>query len=201
MALSPDETCTALGRPRSTEADEAIAHAALTLLGETGFEGVTVEAVAARAGVAKSTVYRRYPGKPELLVEVIRQASCAPMVVPDTGTVEGDLVAIAEHLRQSFTRTDLGRALPAVVAAAARHPEVASAHRTYVSARRSVVIDAIERGIERGEIDPAVDPELLIDMIVGPLFHRAFVSRRPIDNALVVELVSRALRGAAPRPR
>ncbi len=168
MALSPDEACTALGRPRSTEADEAIAHAALALLGETGFEGVTVEAVAARAGVAKSTVYRRYPGKPELLVEVIRQPSAHPWSCPTparraaTSSPSPSTSASRSHAPISAGRSPPWSPPPPAIPRWRRGPP------HLVAARRSVVIDAIERGIERGEIDPDVDPELLIDMIVGP---------------------------------
>src|SRR5690349_14566305 len=95
-----------LGRPRSAEADEAIARAALAVLAESGFEGVTVEAVAARAGVARSTVYRRFPGKPELMVTVLQHACQAPVDDTDTGSVEEDLVAIAEGLRLSMQESE-----------------------------------------------------------------------------------------------
>jgi AcrR family transcriptional regulator len=187
-----------VGRPRSTEADEAIAHAALALLAESGFEGVTVEAVAQRAGVARSTVYRRFPGKPELLVTVLAHSCRATVDDPDTGSVLGDLTAVAEALARSLGATDLGRALPAVIAAAAVHPDVADAHRTFVASRRRVALAAVARGIDRGEIDPEVDPDTVVDLVVGPVFHRQFVSRRPITGAWIAEIVARAVRGCAP---
>jgi AcrR family transcriptional regulator len=186
------------GRPRSTEADEAIAHAALALIAEAGFDGVTVEAVAQRAGVARTTVYRRYPGKPELLVTVLAHACRAVVDDPDTGSVVGDLTAIAEALDRALTSTDIGRALPAVIAAAAQHPDVAAAHRTFVASRRRVALAAVARGIERGEVDPEVDPDTLVDLVVGPVFHRRFVSRRPVGDGWIAEIVSRAVRGCAP---
>lgn len=198
MELATDPTKGAVGRPRSTEADDAIAHAALALLAEAGFEGVTVEAVAQRAGVARTTVYRRYPGKPELLVSVLAHECRASVDDPDTGSVVGDLTAIGEGLHRALTSTDLGRALPAVIAAAARHPEVAAAHRTFVASRRRVSLAAVARGIERGEIDPAVDPDTLVDLVVGPVFHRQYVSRRPVGEGWIAEIVTRAVRGCAP---
>lgn len=187
-----------LGRPRSTEADDAIARAALALLAESGFEGVTVEAVAQRAGVARSTVYRRYPGKPELLVSVLHHACGAPVDDPDTGSVVGDLVVVAEGLHRSLDTTDLGRALPAVIAAAAVHPEVARAHRTFVAGRRRVALASVRRGIERGEVDPDVEPDTLVDLVVGPVFHRHFVSGRPVTDGWITEVVERAVRGCTP---
>jgi AcrR family transcriptional regulator len=192
---------TVLGRPRSVEADEAIAHAALALLAESGFEGVTVEAVAQRAGVAKSTVYRRYPGKPELLVTVLQHACQDVVDDPDTGSVVDDLTAVALALHRSLGTTDIGRALPAVIAAAACHPDVADAHRTFVASRRRVALAAVRRGAERGEVDPDLDPDTLVDLVVGPVFHRQFVSRRPITEAWIGEIVARAVHGCAPAGR
>lgn len=187
-----------IGRPRSTEADDAIARAALTLLAESGFEGVTVEAVASRAGVARSTVYRRYPGKPELLVTVLQHACDDPAESHDTGSVVDDLVAVAEGIIRSFRSTELGQAIPSVISAAAHHPEIAEAYRTFVASRRRVSLAAVRRGMERGEIDPDVEPDMVVDLVVGPVFHRQFVSGRPITTAWLREIVSRAVRGCAP---
>jgi AcrR family transcriptional regulator len=198
MKLDGDAVRSPLGRPRSTEADDAIAQAALALLAESGFDGVTVEAVAARAGVARSTVYRRFPGKPELLVTVLQHACQAPVDDADTGSVVEDLLVVAQGLRHSLQSTELGRAIPSVIAAAARHPEVAEAHRTFVASRRKVSLAAVRRGIDRGEIDPEVDPDTLLDLVVGPVFHRQFVSRRPITDAWLRQIVTRAVRGCAP---
>jgi AcrR family transcriptional regulator len=198
MAVVAEGVRSPQGRPRSAQADEAIAHAALALLAEAGFEGVTVEAVAQRAGVARTTVYRRYPGKPELLISVLAHACRAPVDDLDTGSVVGDLTAVAEGLHHALTSTDLGRALPAVIAAAAQHPDVAAAHRTYVASRRRVALAAVARGIQRGEVDPEVDPDLLVDLVVGPVFHRQFMSRRPVGDGWIAETVTRAVRGCAP---
>ena len=196
--LDADQCRPTLGRPRSTEADEAIARAALTLLAESGFEGVTVEAVAQRAGVAKSTVYRRFPGKPELLVTVLELACGGAVDDPDTGSVERDLAGIADDLRRTLTETELGRAMPSVMAAAAEHPLIAAAQSRFVASRRAVSLAAVRRGIERQELDPDVDPEMLIDMVVGPIFHRLFVSRHPPSKGWIEDLVRRAVRGCQP---
>jgi AcrR family transcriptional regulator len=187
-----------VGRPRSTEADAAIAGAALGLLAEAGFEGVTVEAVAQRAGVARSTVYRRFPDRTRLVESVLHHACQVPAVEPDTGSVGGDLLAVAKGLRRVLTATEFGRALPAVVAAAAGNPEVAEANRAFVATRRRVSLEAVARGVERGEVDPDLDPEVLIDMVVGPVFHRLFLSGRPVTDEWLAELVDRSVRACAP---
>ena len=188
----------ALGRPRSVEADTAIANAVLGLLAESGFEGVTVEAVAHRAGVARSTVYRRFPDRTRLVEGVLHHACQVPVVEPHTGSVAGDLVVIATGLRRALTTTEFGRALPAVVAAAATNPEVAEAHSAFVATRRLVSLEAVRQGVERGEVDPEIDPEVLIDMVVGAVFHRIFMSRRPVTDEWIGELVERAVRACAP---
>jgi AcrR family transcriptional regulator len=193
-----DQFARPVGRPRSAEADAAIVDAVLGLLAESGFEGVTVEAVAGRAGVARSTVYRRFPDRTRLVESVLHQACRIPVAEPDTGSVAGDLVAIATGLRRVLTTTEFGRALPAVVAAASANPEVAEAHRAFVASRRRVSLDAVARGVERGEVDAALDPEVLIDMVVGPVFHRVFMSRREVSDEWLAELVERSVRACAP---
>lgn len=195
-----DTTRAPIGRPRSAEADAAIATAALAVLAESGFEGVTVEAVAARAGVARSTVYRRFPGKPELLITVLAHSCQAAVADPDTGTVVADLETLALGLQHALSQTDLGRALPAVIAASACHPDVAAAHKAFVTHRRRVLLAAVRRGIERGEVAADVDPDTLADLVVGPIFHRRFTGPRPATEAWIREIVARAVRACAPTP-
>jgi AcrR family transcriptional regulator len=170
----------------------------MTLLGENGFEVVTVEAVALRAGVAKSTVYRRFPGKPELMLSVLQHSCQAKVDDVDTGSVTDDLVVVLESLHTALTTTDLGRALPAVVSAAARYPEVEAAHAAFVSIRRQVSLAAVRRGIERGELAADLDPDMLVDMVAGPVFHRVVINRRPVEDGWIRELVERAVRGCRP---
>ncbi len=110
------------GRPRSTAADDAILEAAMDLFAEVGLERLTVEGVAARAGVGKTTIYRRYPGKVDLVVAAVRCFTEPREGPPDTGTTRGDLVALVDGLVTTLTTTPLGRALPILVAARARAP-------------------------------------------------------------------------------
>lgn len=183
------------GRPRSPEADAAIVRAALEQLVACGFEGTTVEAVAARAGVAKSTVYRRYPGKLELLTSVLALSAASTGEPRDTGSVGGDLVAVADQLRTLLNGTTFGAAVPALVSAAARHPEVAEVLRTFVHARREPARAALARGIERGEVRGDVDVEGVIDAVVAPVFYRMFVLRQPVSRARIDSVVELALAG------
>jgi AcrR family transcriptional regulator len=182
-----------LGRPRSSTADQAILDAALALLADAGYDGLTIEAVADRAGVAKSTIYRRYKDKAELLLAAVECSTAATTVAPDTGSVAGDLFELARNLRRILTTTDVGRTLPATLAATARHPALAHVHRAFIARRRRNAFAAVERGIERGELGTDTDAELLVDMIVGPLFYRTFVTRAATDDRMLHRLVDAAI--------
>lgn len=186
------------GRPRSAEADEAILRAALRQFAEHGFEGVSVEAVAVEAGVAKSTIYRRYPTKAELLGAAAEHAADrAGVTAVDTGSVEGDLAGLVRTLRGALRSTEFGRSVPAVIAAAACHPEMAAVHREFIARRRRGGIEAVRRGIERGELRPDTDPDVLVDMVVAPVFYRLFLSGAPTSDAWLDELIARAVRAYA----
>ena len=199
MDLATDTPKGPVGRPRSTEADDAIAHAALSLLAEAGFEGVTVEAVAQRAGVARTTVYRRYPGKPELLVTVLAHACRAPVDDPDTGSVVGDLTAVAEglapgaHLHRPRPGPARGHRRGRPAPRRGRRPSHVRGQSTPgLPRRRGPGHRAWARSI------PAVDPDTLVDLVVGPVFHRRFMSRRPVGDGWIAEIVTRAVRACAP---
>lgn len=196
--MSPLDASPALGRPRSAEADEAIALATMELLAENGFEGVTVEAVASRAGVAKSTVYRRYPCRTELLVEVIRREAAQVREEVDTGSLVHDLVALARRLRDGLTGSTFGRALPAVMAAAASHAPVHEARQAFVATRRAPTLAAVSRAIDRGELPGGTDPSQVVDLLAGPVFYRLVVVGDPVSNQWLdrhVAHVVRAFRG------
>jgi AcrR family transcriptional regulator len=190
------ETARRPGRPRSAEADEAILGAALELFAELGYEGLSVEAVAARAGVSKATIYRRYPSKSDLVM-----SSCAAVSEPvrepaDTGTLRGDLEVIVGNICRMLTTTVNGRMLPQMVAEAARNPELKAAKRTFVAQRRQLCLEVLERAAARGEIARELDGAAVADLLVAPLFYRHLVSGDPLDRAFRrthVENVLRAL--------
>ncbi len=195
--VSPS-AATRLGRPRSSAADQAILDATVALFAELGYEGLTIEAVADRAGVAKSTIYRRYTDKAELLLAAVECSTPGDGAAPDTGSLADDLYLVARNLRRVLTSTDAGRTLPATLAAMARHPALAHAHQAFLSRRRKAALAAVERGIERGEIAPGTDPDLLVDSVAGPIFYRIFVRHSAIDDRTLRTLVDAAI--AAHRP-
>jgi len=181
------------GRPRSVEADEAILEAAVDLFAAGGLDGLTVEGVAARAGVGKATIYRRYPCKVDLVIAASR-CFAFDDDQPDTGTTRGDLRAMVAGLIERLTTTAIGRAIPMMVADRARVPELAEAHRAIVAEKREHHRCAILRGIARSDLRADVDPEAVIDAYVGPVFYRFLISDAPLDDDFADALVDTVLR-------
>jgi AcrR family transcriptional regulator len=182
-----------LGRPRSSAADQAILDATVALFAERGYDGLTIEAVADHAGVAKSTIYRRYTDKADLLLAAVECSTDGDGASPDTGSLVEDLFVIAQHLRRVLTTTDAGKTLPATIAAMARHPALAEAHQAFLSRRRQAALTAVERGIARGDVARHTDPDLLVDMVAGPIFYLAFVCRTEVDDRTLRTLVDAAV--------
>jgi len=182
------------GRPRSPEADEAILEAAMELFAEGGLDGLTVEGVAARAGVGKATIYRRYPCKIDLVVAASRCFGRDAAAHTDTGTTHGDLRALVDWVIAMLTTTPLGRALPMMVADRSRVPELAEAQRAIVSEKRACHREAVLRGMARGDLRRDVDPDAVIDAYVGPVFYRFLISDGPLDAEFAEALVDSVLR-------
>jgi AcrR family transcriptional regulator len=183
------------GRPRSATADQAILDAALELFVEAGFEGLAVEHVAARAGVGKATIYRRYPGKIDLVIAAARCLTSATAPVSDTGTIDGDLRAIARGLVCLLTETVGGSAVAQVVAEVQRNDDLRRAHAEFVASRRVGTIEAVKRGIARGELRADTDAEMIADLIAGPIFYRHLMSGARLDNVFADHLVDQVLAG------
>ncbi len=193
IAAEHDPAARPSGRPRSVEADRAIVDAVIEEFVEHGWDGLTVEGVAVRAGVGKATIYRRYPSKVDLLTAAAEVLTEDKDPIPDTGTLAGDIRALGRSYVRMLTRSRLGRALPAMVTALTRSPDLARAHKRSVSEHRSRVAALLDRAVERGEIRSGTDLELFVDMLFGPLFYRAFVARRPVDAREIDALTDRLM--------
>jgi len=185
--------CPTRGRPRSVAADEAILDATLDLFADRGFEGVSIEAVAEQAGVAKSTVYRRYPTKIDLVMAAWRHCSPDAEGPIETGSIDTDLLAAAHRLRAVFTQSAIGRAIPSALAASARFPEFAEAHHAFIADRRAPILATVEHAVAAGRLRPDTDPVLLIDLISGPIFYRALNSGGTLTDADLEAIVTHAL--------
>ncbi len=186
------------GRPRSEHCDRAIEAAVLELLVEQGFAGMSIEGVAARAGVAKTTIYRRWDSKEALVVDAFVRRSWERVVSPDTGNVRTDLV---EMLR-AFLRTlqHDGGLMQAFLAEQGRHPQLAEAFRSaFLTQRRAVIRAVLERGVARHELAPDADLELLTDVGAAILWYRFLITGAPLDDDLPHRIVDQFFPGRAPR--
>lgn len=184
------------GRPRSAEADRAILRATVDLLADQGYGGVTMEGVAARAGVGKATVYRRWPSKSALVVDAVDACRERAWQPPDTGSVREDLLAFVRGFMHHIRTSDAGRVMPALVAELSRSPELAAAFREgFLHPRRAKVLAAVRRGVDRGEVRAGVDPELVADGVVALLMHRFLVTGMEIDDDLPERVVDLLCRG------
>lgn len=166
------------GRPRSAESHQAILRATLELLAIEGLRGLSVEAIAQRAGVGKATIYRRWSAKEEIVAEAVSNLQ-AELPVPDTGTARGDFLAFAQFLAERASATGGGAEILARLLGEAAHDE--RLHQIFtenlVGPRRAAVRTILERGRERGELRDDIDIELMIDVIVGANIYRALVRR------------------------
>ncbi|HUS61283.1 MAG TPA: TetR/AcrR family transcriptional regulator [Acidimicrobiales bacterium] len=195
---APVETRRA-GRPRNEDTTATVLEAARDLLRHDGYSQLSIERVAARAGVAKTAIYRRWDSK-ELLVADALAAAEAPLVDPDTGEVERDLVVILTKVW--VDRGEARRVLAVQVLAEARgNPTLAAAIRDrVVSPRRAIVQRALRRGVERGEIAEDVDLELASDLLAGPFIKRLLLDDgAAAPRGLPAKIVRLVLQGLAPR--
>jgi AcrR family transcriptional regulator len=171
------------GRPRSQGADRAILDATVDVLAEEGVSGLTVEAVAQRAGVGKATIYRRFRDKEDLLTGVIATLG-DDVVAPEQslGTRQA-LVALVEQVWDAMSRSRAWRIMPRLVSCADSHPELFSCYfRTVVAPRHALVAEVLRRGIERGEIRPDLDLDLAAAVLLGPAVYLTKMRPTPMTH-------------------
>ncbi len=152
-------------------------------LAEHGYPGLTVEAVAQRAGVHKTTVYRRWRGPEGLVADALERASEQSWPIPDTGSLTGDLRALTALLRTGFADPESGSVATAFVAAGMQHPDAAAALRSFYEARHRESAVLVERAVARGELAPVPDPVEIIRFALAPVFHRLFITHEPVTEA------------------
>jgi AcrR family transcriptional regulator len=183
------------GRPRSAIADEAIREAAVELFAERGFEGLSVDEVAARAGVSKATIYRRYASKVDLVVEAASCLAALEVAFPDTGNLRADLRSFGRALIKGLKTSPAGRVMPVMISERRHYPELDEGYRRFVADRKTRTRQMLKRAINRGELPEDTDVEVMSSMLVGPVFHRFLITREPLTDAFVDALVDALLRG------
>lgn len=192
------------GRPRNPRATRAILRAALELAAESGFDALTIEGIAARAGVAKTTVYRRWPGVWPILADAVLADVDQYAPLRERGTARESLHEAMRQAARYFT-SKRGRVLRALIGRAQLDDAL---HRAlieqWLQARRAITRGYVQRGIELNEIRADVDPDLVIDVLFGPLYHHLLLpyheSRRAtLPEAYLDALIDVVFAGLAPR--
>jgi AcrR family transcriptional regulator len=188
------------GRPRSAEADRAILNAAVDLLAERGLAAMSIEEVAARAGVGKATIYRRWSSKGLLALDAFVTSFQEQQPLPDTGTLRGDLIAALTAWVRAVTGTSMGAMLTGLIAEAQHDPSLRAAWRERVlEPLRSQHRIMLDRAIARGEIPATVDQEAVLDLFFGAAQHRLLLDHLPLTDDFIREVVDMILDGIRPR--
>jgi AcrR family transcriptional regulator len=187
------------GRPRSTHAELAILQATRELLVEAGVHGLTIEGVAARAGVAKTTIYRRWRDKDELALAVVLDMVEQVVELPELGDTRAELTAFVTAAVKVLGSTLMGRVMQGLVSDLATDPELALAFRErVVSVRNAEVERLVERGIARGDLRPGTDPETAHELLIAPVYYRLLLTGGPLTLAFAKRNVDAVMRAFAP---
>ena len=163
--------------------------ATLAELAERGYSGVSLDGVAARAEVHKTTIYRRWRAKETLVLDAMLEQAGQTVAIPDTGSLRGDLLELARRSAAIQTSPAGEAVVRAVAGEAPGNPEIAAASRRFWAERLAVDRTIVERAMDRGEIDPRVDAGLLIEALLGPLYFRLLVTGEPLDDEFIEGIV------------
>ncbi len=193
------------GRPRDTAVDQRVLDAAGDLLHAAGYSGLSIDEVAARAGTAKTTLYRRWPTKDHLAVAVAARI-LGDVPIASTGNLRRDLTDFAAALAESLNRirlvgqradnTSAGLAAE-IVAAAARHPDIGDAVHAGFAERHALALARLRSAQDNEGLKPDVDAAVLIDQIAGPVYYRILITGEPADRGYAGRLVNAVLDGAS----
>jgi TetR/AcrR family transcriptional regulator, regulator of autoinduction and epiphytic fitness len=179
--------------PRVERSRRVIRQAALAELAERGYGGFTIESVAGRAGVGKSTVYRHWSNGLALITDALETLNEQPQPDAGDGSPRQRVERLLRHLTEALADPVLSATVPALVDAAEREPAVRAFYRDYAARRRQSVVDALAAGISSGDFSPDMDPELASLTLVGPIFYRRLVAGQPFDPARIPELLDHVL--------
>ena len=182
--------------PRVSRSRRRAVAATLDLVIERGVAGATIEAVSARSGVAKTTIYRHWPNQAFLVLDAFRSVAPDPPE-PDTGTLGGDLTILLGGLADALSSGPAGALMPALLEAAQRDPAFARLHAEETVRRHRPVLAVLHRGRQRGELPADTDLDDVLDLLAGPIVHRRFITGGPLDLAFVEQVVTNALAGLA----
>ncbi|HYA44504.1 MAG TPA: TetR/AcrR family transcriptional regulator [Acidimicrobiales bacterium] len=185
------------GRPRSEPTRRAILAAAIDLTSESGFDALSMDAIASRAGASKATIYRWWRDKVGLVAEAVNTLADEAVAEPDTGTLDGDVRSALDDLLAAMA-SPLGRVVEALAIAARANPSLHQAlEEVVLTGRREMVARVLRRAGARGELREGIDPGLVADVVVDLLFYRIHLDSEPVEASRVeafVKLLAEGLR-------
>jgi AcrR family transcriptional regulator len=180
----------------------AIRNAVMQELADVGYGRLSIEAVARRAGVGKTAIYRRWSNKLEMVLEIVSDVAGRAVPLPDTGSLAGDLRLLMMIVSKALQHRIASQIIPDLMAEASRNPQIAETLQRALRTHQQAVGDKlVGQAVARGELPPGADPEMAVDLILGPLYWRLAVARTPIDENYLDQLtaaVTAALQDARP---
>ncbi len=180
---------------RSARVQAAVFEATLQLLKEGGYEGLSMAAIAERAGVHETSLYRRWKTKEQLVLDAVNHRVAQAIPVPDTGALRSDLVTVLQSLRL-FLQSTVGQALFQTAVATLHVPELCAFRQEHWRQRRAHLQILFDRAIARGELSPQVDCQFLLETLSGIMYMRLFVVNEPVDEMVPERVVDLILSGA-----
>ncbi|MEU6207799.1 TetR/AcrR family transcriptional regulator [Micromonospora musae] len=185
----------------------AIRRALMQELAAVGYGRLSIEAVARRAGVSKTAIYRRWGSKVELVLDIVAAAAHGKLPALDTGSLRGDLALLFQVVAHALRHPLASQIIPDLLAEAARNPAIDETLQKVLRARQQEIGGhMIKLAVRRGELPADTDPEAAVDLIVGPLYWRLAIARNPLSDSYLETLVESVAVGlgagaAVPRPR
>lgn len=168
----------------------AIRNAVMHELAEVGYGRLSIEAVARRAGVGKTAVYRRWSNKLEMVLEIVSDVAGRSVPLPDTGSFAGDLQLLMMIVSRALQHRIASQIIPDLMAEAARNPQIAETLQKALRTHQQAAGDKlIGQAVARGELPEGTDPEMAVDLILGPLYWRLAVARIPVNDDYLEKLI------------
>ena len=181
---------------RSARVREAVLKATLHAVAEHGADAVSISELARRADVHETSIYRRWPTKEHLVLDALLDYSEAKLPIPDTGTLRDDLIAFATAIA-GYLDSPLGRTLVRSMAVAGDDDTLAAGRAQFWKSRLDLASAIIARAKDRGEVPTDLDAATALELVIAPLHFRALLTREPIDDHAIAQLVDALVTGLA----
>nr|WP_055505197.1 TetR/AcrR family transcriptional regulator [Nonomuraea pusilla] len=185
---------------RTDDRTKTIMRAALDLARELGYAKLTIEAVAARAGVGKHTVYRRWPSRGLLFLDAVLSLNTSGLNHPDTGDIVADLRVVMTRAADLLGQPPWGPLYQDLIGEAQHDPEVAAAlNRRFIEPQTADTLSRLKTAKEQGQLAPDFDPELAFEILSGPLYFRLLITQQPVTHDYIDRVLQAVFAGMAPR--